>query len=144
MFLDKLWVREGEDVTVKMLVAHDTPPISFYSLEFRTVCNDLDGDVAVRCIQASATSRADYLLGPPKTMNAKHWTQLLQANPRLTKLDVHVVMEKFEVKSSSSAPWNPKNDVRVFHIYCAENQEDQVNKVLCSIYNKNCKYKDIW
>ena len=97
IFLDKLWIREGdEDVTVKMLVAHDTPPISFDSLEFRTVCNDLDGDVAVRCIQASATSRADYLLGPPKTMNAKHWTQLLQANPRLAKLDVHVVMERLK------------------------------------------------
>ena len=87
-----------------MLVAHDTPPISFDFLEFRTVCNDLDSDVAISCIQASATSRAGYLLGSRKTMNAKHWTQLLRANPCLTKLDVHVVMEKIEVKSSSSAP----------------------------------------
>ena len=49
-------------------------------------------------------------------------------------------MENIEVKSSSSAPWNPNNDFRALHIYCAENQEDQVNKVLCSIYNKNQKW----
>ena len=52
-------------------------------------------------------------------------------------------MEKIEVKSSSSAPWNPKNDVQALHIYCAANQEDQVNKVLCSIYNKNRKWMNM-
>ena len=25
MFLENLWIRDGEDVTVKMFVAHDTP-----------------------------------------------------------------------------------------------------------------------
>ena len=52
----------------------------------------------------------------------------------LLKLDVNVIMEKIQV--NSSAPWNPKTDARAAHVYCATNQEDQVNKVLISMYNK--------
>ena len=43
-------------------------------------------------------------------------------------------MEKIQV--NSSAPWNPKTDDRAAHVYYAANQEDQVNKVLISMYNK--------
>ena len=56
LYLDTLWVREGQDVSVKMFVAHDTPPLSFNLLEFATVCNDLDGSVSVSFIQSSKTS----------------------------------------------------------------------------------------
>ena len=72
MYLEKLWVREGQDVLVKMFVAHDTPPLSFNSLEFATVCNDLDGAVSVSCIQSSKTSRAGYFLGSQRIMNPIH------------------------------------------------------------------------
>ena len=89
--LDTLWIREGGDVTVKMLLAHDTPPISFESLEYRTICTNLDGNLSISIIQASATSRAGYLLGSRKTMNPRHWTPLLQAHPCFAKLDVHAV-----------------------------------------------------
>ena len=74
-------------------------------------------------------------------MNPIHWTYLLNANPRLLKLDVYVVMEKIQV--NSSAPWNPKTDARDAHIYYAANQEDQVNKVLISMYNKKRRWMNM-
>ena len=141
MYLEKLLIREGEDVAVKMFVVHDTPPISFNSAEFATACNDLDGAVSVSCIQASATSKAGYLLGSQKTMNDKHWTPLLNANPRLVKLDVHVVTERIQV--NASAPWNLKTDAQAAHVYCAAHQKDQVNKVMRSMYNKKQKWMNM-
>ena len=63
LYLDNLWVREGQDVLVKMFVAHDTPPLFFNLMEFSTVCNDLDGADSVSCIQSSKTSRAEFFLG---------------------------------------------------------------------------------
>ena len=114
MYLEKLWIREGQDVLVKMFIAQDTPPISFNSLELATVCNDLDGAISVSCIKSSTTSRAGCLLGSRNIMNDKHWTQLLNANPRLLKLDVHVVTERIQV--NASAPWNPKTDARAAHV----------------------------
>ena len=59
-------------------------------------------------------------------MNPVHWSDQLNAHTHLLKLDVYVVMEKIQVKSS--AIWNPKTDARALHVYCAANQEDQVNK----------------
>ena len=113
---------------MEMFVAHDIPPLSFNSLEFASVCNDLDDAVSVSCIQSSKTSQAGYFLGSQNPTNPIHWTNLLNAHPYLLKLEVHVVMEKIQV--NSSAPWNPKTDARAAHVYCAANQEDQVNKVL--------------
>ena len=121
-----------------MFVAHDIAPLSFNSLEFALVCNNLDGAVSISCIQFSKTSRAGYSLGSRIIMNPIHWTDLLNAHPCLLKLDLHVVMERIQV--NSSAPWNPKTDTRALHVYCAANQEDQVNKVLISIYNKNRRW----
>ena len=106
MYLEKLRIREGVDVTVKKFVAHDTPLISLNTVEFATPCNDFDSAVSISCIQASATSKAGYLLGSQKTMNDKHWKPFLNANPRLVKLDVQVVKERIQV--NTSAPWNPK------------------------------------
>ena len=103
-----------------MFVAHDTPPLSFILVEFAMVCNDLDGAVSVSCIQSSTTSRAGYLLRSRNTMNDKHWTPLLNANPRLVKLDVHVVTERIQVNAST--PWNLKTDAQAANVYCAANQ----------------------
>ena len=74
-------------------------------------------------------------------MNNKHWTQLLNANPRLLKLDVHVVTERIQV--NASAPWNPKTNVWAAHAYYAANQEDQVKKVMCSMYNKKQRWMNM-
>ena len=117
-----LWIMEGEDVTVMMIVAHDTPPISFNLVEFATIYKDLDSAVFVSWIQASDTNSGGYLLRFWKTMNDKHLMLLLNANPRLVKLDVHVVTKKIQVNSSS--PWNPKTGARALHVYCADHQED--------------------
>ena len=70
-------------------------------------------------------------------MNDKHWMLLLNATPRLVKLDVHVVTERVQV--NASAPWNPKIDARAAHMYCAAHQEDQVNKVMSRMYNNERK-----
>ena len=94
LYLENLLVKEGQDVLVKMFVAHDIDPLSFNSLEFASGCNDLDGALSVSCIQSSNTSRAGYFLGSRNTMDPIHWSDLLNAHPRLLKLDVCVVMEK--------------------------------------------------
>ena len=47
LYLESLWVKEGQNVLVKMFVAHDIDPLSFNSLEFALVCNDLDGALSV-------------------------------------------------------------------------------------------------
>ena len=86
---------------VKMFVAHDVDPLSFNSLEFALVCNDLDGALSVSRIQSSNTSRAGYFLGSRNTMNPIHWSDLLNAHPCLLKLDVYIVMVKIQVKSSA-------------------------------------------
>ena len=58
----------------------------------------------------------------------------MNANPKLNNIGVYIVTKKIEV--NSSAPWNPKTDARTAHVYCAAEQEDQLNKALCSLYNK--------
>ena len=141
LYLDLLWVREGQDVLVKIFVAHDIDPLFFNSLEFASVCNDLDGALSVSRIQSSNITRAGYFLGSRITMNPVHWSDLLNTHPRLLKLDVSVVMEKIQVKSS--AVWDPKTNARALHVYYASNQEDQVNKVLISIYNKNRRWMNM-
>ena len=56
LYLENLWVKEGQDVLVKMSVAHDVDPLSFNSLEFASVCNDLNGALSVGSIRSSKTS----------------------------------------------------------------------------------------
>ena len=109
LYLESLWVKEGHHTIVIMFVAHDVDPLSFNSLEFSVACNDLDGALSVSQIQSSNTTRAGYFLGSRITMNPDHWSDLLNVHPRLLNLDVYVVMEKIQVKTSSV--WNPKTDV---------------------------------
>ena len=80
--LEDLWVKEGQDTTVKMFVAHDIDPLAFNSLEFSVACNDLDGALSVSRIQSSNTTKAGYLLGSRITMNPPHWSDLLYAHPK--------------------------------------------------------------
>ena len=75
------------------------------------------------------------------TMNDQYWTQLLNVNPCLFKLDVHVVTERIQVNAST--PWSPKTDALAAHVYCAANQEDQVNKVMISMYNKKQRWMNM-
>ena len=121
LYLESLWVKEGQDVLVKMFVAHNIDPLSFNSLKFSVVCNDLDGALSVSRIQSSNTTRAGYFLGSRITMNPDHWSDLLNVYPRLLKLDVYVVIEKIQVKSS--AVWNHKTDAQALHVYCASHHE---------------------
>ena len=58
LYVERLCIRNGEDTIVKISVAHDTPPVSFNSIEYVTTSNDLDDSVSVSCIQASSTSEA--------------------------------------------------------------------------------------
>ena len=74
-------------------------------------------------------------------MNDKHWIPLLNANPRVVKLDVHVVTKRIQVNACT--PWNPKTDAQAAYVYCAAHQEDQVNKVMSSMYNKKQKGMDM-
>ena len=74
-------------------------------------------------------------------MNDKHWTPLLNANLRLVKLDVHVVTERIQVNACT--PWNSKTNAQAAHVYCAANQENQVHKVICSMYNKKRKWMNM-
>ena len=140
MYVERLWIRDGEDTIVKIFVAHDTLPVSFNSNEYVTACNDLDDLVYVSYIQSSSTSEACYLLGSCNTMNNCHWGQLMNTNPKLKNIDVNIVTKKIEV--NLSAPWNLKTDTRATHVYYAADKEDQTNKVLCSMYNKkrNCNH----
>ena len=63
MYVERLWLRDGEVTIVKLLVAHDASPLSFNSIEYATMCNDLDGAVSVNSIQESSTIEAGYLIG---------------------------------------------------------------------------------
>ena len=59
----------------------------------------------------------------------------MNANPKLKNIDVNIVPKKTD--ANLSAPWNPKTDARAAHVYCASDKEDQLNKVLCSLHQKN-------
>ena len=69
MYVEQLWLRDGEDIVVKLFVAHDTQPVSFNPIDYVTVCNDFKGAVSVSSIQASSTIRAGYLVGSCRTQN---------------------------------------------------------------------------
>ena len=58
----------------------------------------------------------------------------MNANPKLNNIDVNIVTKKIEV--NSSVLWNPKTDDRATHVYCAAEQEEELNNALCSLYNK--------
>ena len=84
-------MRDGEDTIVKIFVAHNTPPVSFISIEYATACNDLNNAVSVSSIQASSTSEAGYLLGSHKTQNNMHWGYLMNTNPKLKNIEYALI-----------------------------------------------------
>ena len=103
MYVDQLWVRDGEYTVVKIFVAHNIPPVSFNTIKYATVCNDLDGVVTVSSIQASSTSEAGYLLSSRKTQNDIHWDHSMNTNPKLKSIDVNIVTIK-KIDANLSAP----------------------------------------
>ena len=109
-------MRDGEDTVVNKIVAHDKPSVSFNSIEYATVCNDLYGVISVSSIQPSTTIVASYLIGLRRTQNNNHWARLMNHNSKLKNIDANIVTKKIEVNLST--PWKPKNGVRAAHMYC--------------------------
>ena len=76
LYVDRLWLRDGEDIVVKIFVVHNTLPVFFNSIEYAIVCNDLNGTVSINCIQASSIVKAGYLVGSRRIQNDIHWGHL--------------------------------------------------------------------
>ena len=76
--------------TTKIFVGHDSVPAIFNSRELAQIADERDGAIRVCYVQASKVVAAGYLQGSTKTMNEAHWTQHLNALPRLDKLDVEI------------------------------------------------------
>ena len=68
LYVDHIWVREGEPTRIKIIVSHDLKAVAFNSIEFVKVADNLDGAVSVCVIQASKVVTAGYLMGSRKTM----------------------------------------------------------------------------
>ena len=88
---------DGEGTVVKLFVAHNIPPVSFNSIEYATVCNDLDRALSVSSIQASTTIKASYLIGSCRTQNENHWTNLINENSKLKNIDFNIFTKKIDV-----------------------------------------------
>ena len=137
LYVDHIWVREGEPTRIKIIVSHDLKAAAFNSIEFAKAADDLDGAVSVCVIQASHVVVAGYLMGSRKTMVNNHWNSHFNNHLKLNNMDVQVQIQK--IKDNSSGPWNPKNNVVASHILCSAEDEKLVNRQMCSLYNKQHK-----
>ena len=72
LYVDHIWVREGEPTRIKIIVSHDLKAAAFNSIEFAKVADDLNGAVSVCVIQASHIVVAGYLMRLRKTMVNNH------------------------------------------------------------------------
>ena len=88
-----LYIAEGQPTIVKIFVGHDSVAAVFNSRELAEIVEGKDGSIRVCHIQASKVVAAGYFNGSTKTLNKEHWTENLNALPRLAKLDVEVFIQ---------------------------------------------------
>ena len=55
LYVDNIWVREGEPTRIKIIVSHNLKAAAFKSIEFAKAADDLDGAVSVCVIPVSYT-----------------------------------------------------------------------------------------
>ena len=99
---EKIYIAEGQPTTVKLFVGHDSVRAIFNSRELVQIADERDGTIRVCHIQASKVVAAGYLQGSTKSINEEHWTENLNALPRLNKLDVEVVIRNIDDPSGES------------------------------------------
>ena len=88
LYVDNIWVREGEPTRVKIIVSHNLKAAASSSIEFVKVANNLKGAVSICVIQASKVIIAGYLMVSRKTMVDIYWNSHFNNHPKLNNMDV--------------------------------------------------------
>ena len=101
LYVNHIWVREGEPTRIKIIVSHDLKAAAYNSIEFANVADDLDGAVSVCVIQASKVVIAGYLMGSRKTMVNTHWNSHFNNHPKLNNMDVQVQIQKSKITTAA-------------------------------------------
>ena len=96
IYVDKLFIGEGNLTTDKLFVGHDVPSAVFNSLEVAQKADELKGAVPVCFIQASKVAVAGYLVGSTKTLDNINWTDHYNCHPRLLNMDILVKTQNIE------------------------------------------------
>ena len=137
LYIDELYVEEGQPTLVKLFVGHNILAAAFNSLEFAQKADELDRAIRVCIIQASKVVEAGYLVGSIKTMNDIHWSDHYNSHPRLLRIDVQV--KTHNVPYPTGVPWSAKNQVHTAHILCSAKNKKDVNIQMSGMYNKTRK-----
>lgn len=61
LYADRVWIKEGEPITLKVFVSHNLPAATFNSIEFSKAADNLDGAVSVSVIYYSTVVKAGYI-----------------------------------------------------------------------------------
>ena len=138
IYIESLYIAEGRPTTVKILVCHGMPPVTFNLKECAQVAYKRDGVVCVCTIQDSKVVEAGYLQGSTNRINDHHWTDHCNLYPHFKRTDVQVKTKKVEDPAEEGgAKYKSQNQIFAAHIYCAEKDEQEVNIQMSNLYNKN-------
>ena len=94
--LKKLRIKEGDNTNIKVFVAHDHDVVDFNSLEDAEDLEEIDCLIQVSSIQAGDTVAVGFFLRSCITMNAGHWTRLINEHSKLNRVDVEVIIQNIE------------------------------------------------
>ena len=139
-----LYISEGVPTITKLFVGHDCEPVAFNSLELADLMEEKDGAIRVCHIQASKVIPAGYFMGSTKTINIEHWTENFNLLPRLSTLDVEIVILNIkdpteDVEDKSFGKRKRNNKAFAAHVLCAPEDECQVDLALMNTYGKRRK-----
>ena len=83
VYISNLYIAPEKPTTVKVFVGHNAPATIFNSIDLAKRVNKIDCAVRVCAIQSNKVVVAGYLNGLTKTLDPKHFTDLLNTIPRI-------------------------------------------------------------
>ena len=129
IYFNNLYIGPGKPTTVKVFVGNNKPAAIFNSIDLAKIVDDIDCSVKVCAIQSNKVVVACYLNGSTNTFELEHFTYLVEALPRMKKLDVEV-----NYTNITELTEDPTKRVEAARILCAEKDKEAVNAALFNTY----------
>lgn len=129
----QLFLRKGRRPYVRFFAGHTIPSTAFATDSFLRKLDDRDIEFFFDPIQAPTTTICGWLLGTHRSLNLKHYSTLMQANPKFN--DFPVTLTNRPVKMFFEENTKGK-EIRAAHVLCDEAKRSATNKLLKAQYNR--------
>ena len=141
-YCEKVWLSRDEKwkTYLRIQVGHQLPVLSFNEDKLQLAFSNIDCQLSVALIQDAEYGIAGWLYGIyTPTLNAEHYTTVLNAHPKLRHLAV--VVNDRVVKCTPNEKPKYKQQVRAAHILVARRHIILARRLCRSIFNKKKKKK---